>query len=221
MAPSFGWLIRATGSPADLRRIAAGLAGGNVKADVDGESLYLISPDVNEMDIQTSAEWASYELVRLISAAAYLRFGTASPVRFHSVQGQTDLFTASPKVHSNGHNVSNAPSLWRAVRAAQLRQHVRTALLACAGGGADGLFRAYEALCTDLMDYIPGVGTREWLIEQGWVDERQEQSFLDTVIHYGRHNIPPSFKPCSPNEVQELVRRLLDNWIDHVWQLTG
>lgn len=164
--PPSGWLIRATGSPADLQRIADDLGGGDLHVNVDGDSLYLISPGVDRMDNQATAEWAAYELVRLISAAASLRFGIVLQVQFHSVQPKSDDRVPSGfGLQRDGHRVRSGYSVLQAVIAAQRRSNVRTALLACAAGGADGLFRAYEALCSELMstanlDYAGGIGTR-------------------------------------------------------------
>ena len=219
-----GWVIRATGSPADLQRIADDLGDGDLHVNVDGDSLYLISPDIDKMDSQATAEWAGYELVRLISAAASLRFGIVLQVQFQSVQPKSDPIPSGYRFQSNGYKVRNGYSVLQAVTAAQHRSNVRTALLACAAGGADGLFRAYEALCSELMstanlDYSGGIGTREWLIKQGWVDEQEEQRFLDTVVHYGRQNSSPSFRTSSPGEAQRLVEKLLGKWIDHISQL--
>lgn len=71
-------------------------------------------------------------------------------------------------------------------------------------------------MSTSSLDYIAGVGTREWLIDQGWVTDQEERSFLETVLHYGRQNGSPSFKPTSPTEAQRVVEKLLGKWIDHV-----
>lgn len=216
-----GWLIQATGSPADIPRIADGLGGGDLHVGVDGDSLYLTSPDINKIDNRAPAEWAAYELIRLISAAANIRFGTVVLVRFQSVLPNSDAISWNREFQRNGNTVRHGQPLLQAVIAAQRRPDLRTALLACAAGGADGLFRAYEALCSELMstsplDYAGGEGTREWLIKQGWVDEQEEQQFLDTVVHYGRQNGAPSFRTSSPCEAQRLVEKLLDRWIDHV-----
>jgi hypothetical protein len=218
-----GWLIRATGSPADLRRIAEGLGGGDLHVSVDGDSLYLTSPDIDKIDRQAAAEWAAYELIRLISAAANILFGTMVLVRFQSVRPNANAISCGREFQRNGNRVGNEHSLLQAVIVAQRRPDLRTALLACAAGGADGLFRAYEALCSELMstshlDYAGGIGTREWLTKQGWVDEQEEQQFLDTVVHFGRQNGSPSFKTSSPCEAQHLVEKLLSKWIDHVSQ---
>jgi len=219
--PPSGWLIRATGLPADLQRIADDLGGGGLHVSVDGDSLYLSSSDIDMIDSKAAAEWAAYELIRLISAAATIRFGIVVLLRFQSVRPNSDAISCGREFHRNGKTMRNGHSLLQAVIAAQRRPDLRTALLACAAGGAEGLFRAYEALCSELMstsnlDYAGGEGTREWLIKQGWVDEQEEQEFLDTVVHYGRQNGAPSFRTSSPCEAQRLVEQLLGKWIDHV-----
>jgi hypothetical protein len=50
------------------------------------------------------------------------------------------------------------------------------------------------------------------------VEEQEEESFLDTVLHYGRHCRSTISKPSSPREAQEIIRRLLTKWIGHVSQ---
>ena len=99
--------------------------------------------------------------------------------------------------------------------------HLRSAILAYADGGAEGLFKAYEALTYELMDTqrldnAGGIGTREWLIQQGWVTEPEEARFLDTVLHYGRENGAPAFALASPIEVQRVVGKLLNKWIEYI-----
>jgi hypothetical protein len=219
MPSPFGWRICATGLSGDIQRIAAELDNQDLQTHADGEALILFSADVNKINGRPSAQWAGYELVRLVSAAADLRFGSISPLRFESVVGQMSPFSpANVELLRNDDIPARDLPLSRFVLAAQSRHQIRTALLACAQGGAEGLFQAYEALCSDLMDYAVGIGTKEWLIEQGWVEEQEEESFLDTVLHYSRHCRSTISKPRSPREAQEIIRRLLTKWIGHVSQ---
>lgn len=135
--PAVRWLIRATGSLSDLPRIADDLAGGDLQVNVDGGSLYVMSPAVNRMDSQETAEWAAYEFVRLISAAARLRFGTL-PLEFQSAEAQADPIAPTPHVPGKNGRGLEGFSLLQAVTAAERREYLRTALLACAAGGAEG-----------------------------------------------------------------------------------
>jgi hypothetical protein len=221
MSAGSGWLIRASGSPTDLPRVVVALAGGgDLSAAVDGGSLYLRSLAIDRIEKQADAEWAAYELVRLISAAVQLR-SIAVFLEFQSIEAQTDALILNRETTQAHRNGSEELSVAKVMNAAQHRGHVRSAILAYADGGAEGLFKAYEALTYELMDtqrldYAGGIGTREWLIQQGWVTEPEEASFLDTVLHYGRQNSAPSFAPASPIEAQRLVGRLLNKWIEHI-----
>jgi hypothetical protein len=216
-----GWLIRATASPTDLPRAVVALAGGSdLSAAADGCSLYLRSLAIDRIKNQTDAEWAAYELVRLISAVLQLR-SMAVFLEFQSIEVQTDALILDRDSTQARRNGSEEISVAKVMNAAQHRGHVRSALLAFADGGAEGLFKAYEALTYELLDarlldYAGSVGTREWLIQQGWVTESEEARFLDTVLHYGRQSSGASFTPASPIEARRLVGKLLHKWIEQI-----
>jgi hypothetical protein len=218
MSAASGWLIRADGSPTDFPGVVEALAGGDdLSVVVDGGSLYLKSSAIDRIERLADAQWAAYKFVRLISAALRLG-GVAVFMEFQSIESQTDAIAMDPGTHRRG---CAELSVGKAMNAARHRQHVRSALLAYADGGAAGLFKAYEELTYELMDtgrldYAGGVGTREWLIQQGWVTEPEEARFLDTVLHYGRQNDVPSFSPASPIEARRLVGKLLNKWIEHI-----
>ena len=220
MSPAIGWLIHANGLPTELPRVVEALTDTDLSAAVDGHSLYLRSQGIDRIKKRVDAEWAAYELVRLISAALHLRVGPVF-LEFQSVEALTDPLVIDRQSTPVRHNGTQELSVAKIMKAAQHRENVRSALLAYADGGADGLFKAYEALGYELMDtqrldYAAGIGTREWLIQQGWVSEPEEGRFLETVLHYGRQSSAPTFAPASPIEAHRLVGKLLNNWIEHI-----
>src|SRR5262249_2582260 len=196
MSPTTGWLIRAVGSPTDLPRIVEALAGGvDLSAEVNGCSLHLRSSAIDRLENRADAEWAAYEFVRLISASLRVR-GLAVFLEFQSIEAKTDVPIMTQLNTERHRNGAEELSVAMGMNAAHHREQVRCAFFGYADGGAEGLFRAYEALTYELMDtgrldYAGGVGTREWLIQQGWVTEPEEARFLDTILHYGRQNSAP------------------------------
>ena len=214
MSAETGWLIRAGGSPTDLPSVVRALyGGGDLAAAVEGRSLYLRSPVIDRVEKEEDAEWAAYEFVRLVSAALQLR-GVAVFLEFQSIETPDHALVVNQESAHLRRNGGGELSVHEVMNVAQHWGDVRSALLAFADGGAEGLFKAYEALTCELLDaqlldYAGGVGTREWLIQQGWVTEPEEARFLDTVRHYGRRNSGASFTPASPIEAQHLVGRLL------------
>jgi len=220
MSAGTGWLIRASGSPTDLPSVVEALTGGDdLAAAVEGRSLYLRSPVIDRVEKEADAEWAAYEFVRLISAALQLR-SVAVFLEFQSIEAQDHALVMNQESTYPTRNSGGELSVHEVMNVAQHRGHVRSALLAFADGGAEGLYKAYEALTYELLDAqlldFGGVGTREWLIQQGWVTEPEEARFLDTVLHYGRQNSGASFTPASPIEAQHLVGTLLKKWIEHI-----
>lgn len=112
------------------------------------------------------------------------------------------------------------PSLRQIISVALGRPRVREALFAYATGGPGGMFEAYEAICYELSDcgvlnnddaYI---GSKQWLVQQGWITEEEDDRFLKTVLHYRGHSeqVPP-FESLSPYDTQILLRRVLGNLI--------
>src|SRR5580704_5203162 len=80
------WVVRIAGAPAELRRIAEELGSGDPWAAAHGESLYIKSLEVDKAEVQIVAEWVAFEFIRLLSAAAHLRFGTPISLRMASVE---------------------------------------------------------------------------------------------------------------------------------------
>src|SRR5262249_29436349 len=99
------------------------------------------------------------------------------------------------------------------------REGIHRAVLAYAAGGPAGLSEAYAAIGSEIMNcvtlnYDAGVGTREWLMQQGWGTDEQDDRFLKTVQHYLHinHRVA-SFEPLSPFQARLFVSRVLTNLI--------
>jgi hypothetical protein len=81
------------------------------------------------------------------------------------------------------------------------------------------LFQAYEALTNELMrigasDYSRGVGTREWLAENGWASVKEIDTFLKTVLRARTDvDVWEESNAISPLEAEAFVRRLLLRFI--------
>jgi hypothetical protein len=122
---------------------------GELQAVADGESLYVKSPEIDRADSQIVAEWAAYELVRLMAASAYLHFGTPSQLRLVSVQKREMV-----PLSLNAISVAGVAELRLSeiIQVGLERQQVRKALLAHAAGGAAGLFEAYEAVTHEVLN---------------------------------------------------------------------
>jgi hypothetical protein len=185
-----------------------GLAG--LRVEVRGESLPVRSPALGSVSDLAAAQWETYDLVRLLVASAYLRSDALDPVTGRNAQRSEDRV-----------------SILQTVNVARDRAPIRKAVLAYAAGGAEGLFEAYEALGSEIMnctvlDYDAGIGTREWLVQQGWITEEEDDRFLKTVQHY-RYNDNRSspFEPFSPHQAQLFVRRVLINLIRYCASVTG
>src|SRR4051812_408825 len=85
VVPTGGWVVQLTGAPSDILRIASELVGDELQISVHGESLYIQSPELDDVDTEATAEWAAYNLVGLITASAHLCFGVRSPIRLVGV----------------------------------------------------------------------------------------------------------------------------------------
>jgi hypothetical protein len=208
------WTLQVHGQPGDISRIAPELTGGKIRAVVKGDVLHLTWPALRADASETVAEWAAYELLRLLEAAAYLYFGSRLTLRLGSVAFSDRLPAESLAGPSKA-----SSTLVRIVEAAQTHRHLRSAVLAHAAGGARGLLKAYEAISYEIMDrglpdYDSHIGTREWLVRQGGITDAEDRGFLDTVLHY-RQSIDPrsSVSGVSPAQAERLVRTILLNVI--------
>lgn len=211
------WVVRVAGAPADLRKITEELGSGDPWAAPHGESLYLKSSEVDRADVQIVAEWEAFEFIRLLSAAAYLRFGTPILLRMASVErAGADLCGCNATTPS-----SELPTLQQIIGLALDRSQVRKAVLAHSVGGASGFFEAYEAISSEALNLgLPDQSTllaaKEWMVRQGWVKDTDADRFLNTVLHFrhaSKHQI--SFDPLPLNHAEIILRRVLTNFIRH------
>jgi hypothetical protein len=216
------WVVRVAGAPTDLRRIAGELGEGDPCAAAQGDSLYVKSSELNKAEAQITVQWEAFELIRLLSAAAHLHFGTPTSLRMVSVErAGLDL---------QGCCSATAPSfdlttLQQIIGLAVDRSQVRRAVLAYAVGGAGGLFEAYEAISSEalnlgLPEQATHVGAKEWFVRQGWITHGDGDRFLNTVLHF-RHarERQISFEPLPPNQAEIILRGVLTNFIRHCIRL--
>lgn len=217
-----GWVLRLTGTPADILRIAGELSGDEFQVAVRGASLYLTTPAIDRAATLAEAQWVAFELVRLIEAAADLRFRILGPICLDSVEPDHGGWPPDPSARVvEGKCPANGLSLLQILQVARERRFIRSALLAGAPGNAGGLFEAYEAVTHEilnsrLLDFAAAVGTKEWLIAQGSITDEEDRRFLETVLHYRGNSInTPLAEPLSPHEAQLFVRKVLTGFIAH------
>lgn len=218
-----GWVARLTGTPSDIMRIAGELSGDEFQVAVRSESLYLTAPAVNRATTLGTAQWVAFELVRLIASAADLHFRLLGPICLDSLEPARGEWPPDPlaRVVEGKHSGNDQLSLLQILRVAREREFIRSAVLARAPGSAGGLFEAYEAVTHEilnagLLDFAAAVGTKEWLIAQGWITDEEDRRFLETVLHYRGNSInTPLAEPLSPHEAQFFVRKVLTGFIAH------
>ena len=168
-----------------------------------------VSRPILPLDATAATEWEISRRVHLLNAAVYVRFGSSDPMRFQS----------EDREHCDDQGQREAPSLSQIFRLACERELVGKAVCSFRTGGPEGLFDAYEALSYELIDrgvsdYVQDIGTREWLVQNGWATEEEIDRFLATVLHFRRGaNAPAPIEAISPCEAETLVRQLL-------WKLT-
>jgi hypothetical protein len=212
--------VRLLGSPSDIGKIAAELPGRELKVMLH-ESSFCLEP-LNSMGSPAATEWRTYEFARLTAAAARLRFGILSPIQLTPVEDYEGK--ALPTLALS----TDRPTLSQILNVAIKRDQIRKALLSYAAGGAVGLFDAYEAVCHEIMNrsfpsYAAGCGTKEWMVQQGWIEEEEDDRFLKTVLQFrqnGGGNTFP-FQPFSPYEAEVFVRRVLLQLIAHCDRTIG
>jgi len=215
------WVIQAAGAPSDLQRISSELGKGDPSGVVHNQSLYLESSELDKASSLVAAEWAAFDFMKLLSAAFEVHFDESIPLNLVSVR-ESDSDRAD---HTVGRHAAEPSLLQRTVQLALARPQAQTAILAYASGGPDGLFRAYEAMTYEILNLrlttsSAGVGTREWLIEQGWITEAEDDRFLSTVLHFRdclERQCPGD--ALSLKEAAILVRRLLVNLLRHCLEL--
>jgi hypothetical protein len=149
---------------------------------------------LDRLEARTAAEWEAYELA-------------VHPMRPGAVELAGTVGSEVPP-----------PSSPATLRAVLTRERIRAALFAYASGGAMGLLEAYEELNYEIMtcglvDGAAGIGTRQWLLRQGWITEEEEDRFLKTVLKYRCNDHVPSFEPFSPEQAQLFVRKVLLEFI--------
>jgi hypothetical protein len=206
--------VRLLGSPSDIEKIAAELPGMELKVMLH-EGSFCLEP-LNSMGSPTATEWKTYEFARLTAAAARLRFGILSPIQLTPVEDYEG--DALPRSALS----TDRPTLSQILNVARKRDQIRKALLSYAAGGAVGLFEAYEAVCHEIMNrsfpaYAAGCGTREWMVQQGWIEEEEDDRFLKTVLQFRQDGGGNTllFQPFSPYEAEVFVRRVLLQLIAH------
>jgi len=157
-----------------------------------------------------SEAWKIFTLVHLLNASAHLLFG-----RFERISVDVCDFDGGASVEPDPSD-EDLPSLLEILQMARDRNFVRRAICSFRAGGPEGLFDAYEALTYELMergasDFTEDIGTREWLIEQGWATARQIDGFIETVLseRWPTPDEPRLHEEVSPPEAEALVRRLL------------
>jgi hypothetical protein len=196
--PSDGWSARLIHEAAEIQRIAVQLE------EIESPKISPARRQGGPQELESGSTWNRYELARLILAAARLRFGVVGAFQMARLGNTKKLVS-----HSHG------PTLGQIVSLALRSDFIRKSVFAYSEGGAAGLFEAYEAICQEIMnrclpDYARGAGTKEWLIEQGWIRADEDDRFLRTVLHFRCHDgRRPSFASFSPLEADEFVRRVL------------
>lgn len=212
--------VRLLGSPSDIQKIATELTGVELKVMLH-EGSFCLEP-LNSVSSPTATEWKTYEFARLTAAAARLRFGILSPIQLTPVEDYAG------EALSRAALSTDRPTLSQILNVASKRDQIRKALLSYAAGGAVGLFDAYEAVCHEIMNrsfpsYAAGCGTKEWMVQQGWIEEEEDDRFLKTVLQFrqdGDGNTLP-VHPFLPYEAEVFVRRVLLQLIEHCHTTIG
>jgi hypothetical protein len=167
-------------------------------------TLYLTLPTVDQTQTLAAAEWLAMEHVRVIEASVDLSCATLGPIRLDSVVADGDVPSLDPSAHGiEGRNPGNGQlSLLEILRVANERKLIRRALIACATGGTAGLFEAYEAISYEILnsgvqDFAAGIGSREWLIAQGWITDEDDRRFLENHGPLQRGSLPCASRRAS------------------------
>jgi hypothetical protein len=96
--------------------------------------------------------------------------------------------------------------------------YIREALLANAQGGSERWFKAYESLCYAVLDLqLPQLsknqGSKEWLLENGMIGDKDDERFLAGRNLSGNAKVPPVVRRFLPHEAMEFVNRTTLNVI--------
>jgi hypothetical protein len=209
------WIVQAGGSLDDLSKILPELAVGKIRATILGQSLYLTAPSVARSSSEREAEWAAYNLLQLLSAAANLYGNPVPSLSFVAVnRGQTHIQpegdACAPREHLTIDEI---------VKVAEEHQHIRDALLLYAAGDIEACFKAYESISYMIMnlgwtDYRRDIGTSEWLLLRGFVNEGEEDRFFATRYLFNREK-PLHVSPFSPREAHEFISKVILNVVGY------
>lgn len=219
---SSGWVVRATGTRANLVRMARELCAEFLVRTRD-EWLDLAIPPLKRTYTRAAAEWIALELMNIIVAAADLCFGEEVLIRVVSVEPDDGSWI--PDQWTQISKPNRQLPLAEVTFVAFERKHMRNALLARLVGTASGFFDRYEEILQEIFDakvlFIndENMGSKEWIIAQGWAVEKEIDAFLETIIHYKaqRFTSDPALL-IAPNEARHFLRRLLGSmisWIIH------
>jgi hypothetical protein len=223
---SSGWVVRATGARANLVRMARELCADFLVRTRD-EWLDLAIPPLKRTYTRSAAEWIALELMNVIVAAADLCFGEEVLIRVVSVEPDDGSWL--PDQWTQISKPNRQLPLSEVTFVAFERKHMRNALLARLVGTASGFFDCYEEILQEIFDakvlFINDdkMGTKEWIIAQGWAVEKEIDAFLATIVHYEgqRFTTDPDLL-ISPNEARLFLRRLLGSMISWIiWNNPG
>jgi hypothetical protein len=87
-------------------------------------------------------------------------------------------------------------------------------------GAASGFVDCYEEILQEILDakvlFInnDAMGSKEWIIAQGWAVEKEIDALLETIVHYKGHRFTTDpVLLISPNDARLFLRRLLGSMI--------
>jgi len=188
------------------------LASDDLRKVLTGESMDLAGKALAVRNATAGEAWKILKLVHLLNAAAHLCLGAFERI---TIDFSYDADSAGAQIL----RADQVPPLLEVLRAARERDFICQALRSFRAGGPSGLFQAYEALTNELMrigasDYSRGVGTREWLAENGWASVKEIDTFLKTVLRARTDvDVWEESNAISPLEAEAFVRRLLLRFI--------
>jgi hypothetical protein len=214
---SSGWVVRAAGARAHLVRMARELCA-DFLVRTRNEWLDLAIPPLKRTYTRPAAEWIALELMNVIVAAADLCFGEEVLIRVVSVEPDDGNWV--PDQWTQISKPNRQLPLSEVTFVAFERRHIRNALLGRLVGTASGFFDCYEEILQEIFDakvlFIndDNMGSKEWIIAQGWAVETEIDAFLETIVHYKaqRFTTDPEML-ISPNEARLFLRRLLGSMI--------
>jgi hypothetical protein len=203
------WAIHLSGSSEDVQKLLAQLSGDDFRLVPNGSNYYVEGLLPARSGSNPRAEWIVSDLVHLLNAAAHLCFGPFYRINLAAGPDQAEAVRLDPQDVS----LENV-SLQEIVHVAGERELFRKAVRSFSAGGPDGLFEAFEALSYELIrsgvsDYTRDIGTKEWMVSQGWATATEIDSFLSTVVYCRRGGEDGPEEAMSPGDAEALMRRLL------------